>query len=127
MDCGDLTSPLTTVAACNPNLKLNIHINDINLSTIARSILILKIALGDNFEATNPEDLNYLWDICYNATWPEATLKRFVDDVISLMEDPLSVNILIPESNHTDKVKKLCSAWLTLIDQLAVEEVLASR
>ena len=128
LGCGDPTSSLTTVAACNPDLKLNIHINDISLPIIARNILILKIVFDEKFDANNPGDLNYLWDVWYNATWSEETLHRFVKDVTSLIDDPLPVNILIPERKHADDLKKLWKKWILFINnQNPVEGVLASR
>ena len=120
MGCGDPTNPLTTAAASSPDLKLNIHITDRNLSTIARSILIFKIVFSKNFDANNPGDFSYLWDVWYNATWPQSTLDRFVDDVKSLMDDPLPANILIPERINTKLLKKICRIWLSLIDEIPV-------
>ena len=120
-------SPLTTVAASSSDLKLSIHINDISLPTIARNILILKIAFDESFNANNPGDLNYLWDVWYNATWPEETLHRFLNDVQSLIDDPLPMNILIPDSIQTDELKMLWKRWISLIDKCSVEDVLASR
>ena len=128
LGCGDPTNPLTTAAASSPDVKLNIHINDISMPTIARNILIFKIVFGENFDANNPVDLNYLWDVWYNATWPESTIFRFVDDVKSLMDDPLPANIFIPEIGQTDALKKIFSMWFTcLIEKTSVEDVLASR
>ena len=128
MGCGDLRDPLTTAIGARQNQFLHIHINDINLAIIARNILILKIASGPEFDPNKEEDVNYLWHLWYDVTWPETTLKRFLKDVKDLLDKPLPYNTFIPECNiYLEKLKAVWTDWLSFVKNIPIEDVLADR
>ena len=127
MGCGDLMNPLTTAINSSPAQKLEIHVNDSSLPIIARNILIVKIISAQHFEPSSERDMDYLWDVWYNATWPETTLKRFIEDVKSLLNGPAPANTFIPEGSHQEALKKVWSQWLAMIESTTVESVLADR
>ena len=122
-------SPLTTVAHsgnAGPFQSLEIHLNTASLVTTARNIFILNMFCSPNIDPNNAADLNYIWEVMYNATWPESTQKRFIQDVKSLQDSPLHHNIIIPANFH-EELKDFCTGWLTLMESLSVEHVLADR
>ena len=80
--------------------NLDIHLNDSNPSVVACNILILKIISADGFNIQNEEDISFLWDIWYNAEWPEATRKRFESVLKELLDNNLPDNIVIPKSSY---------------------------
>ena len=94
--------------------NLDIHLNDSNSSVVARNILILKIISADGFDIQNEEDISFLWDIWYNAEWPEATRKRFESVVKELLDNNLPDNIVIPKSNYLRTLKTVWSKWITI-------------
>ena len=124
--CGDLMNPLSTAVGAAQDLKMSIHINDDSLPIIARNILILKIATSQQFIPESEEDMGYVWDLWYNATWPECTCKRFIEDVKSLLDNPLPDNIIL-ESNQLEGLQQVWRRWLTTIETASVDDVLADR
>ena len=127
MGCGDLRNPLATIIGTNPNQYLHIHINDISLLVIARNILILKIVSNDKFDLKKEADMSYIWDLWYNATWPQSTLKRFVADVEDLLHNSLPHNIFIPESTYHDGLKAVWSEWVLIAKATSLDRILADR
>ena len=126
MGCGDLRNPLTTAISSSPKTKLCIHINDANLQVISRNILILKIISSQDFNPVNEDDLSYIWDIWYNATWPESTCKRFLEDVQSLLNNPSSENTVI-DNSYQETLRNVWAEWLTVLKTSSVEDVLSDR
>ena len=128
LGCGDLRSPLATAIGAKKNQYLHIHINDNNLVVIARNILILKIMSTPEFNPNKKADLDYLWHLWYDATWPESTLKRFMQDIKDLLDQPLPQSIFIPESHiHIERLRNLWTEWLSLVQTTSVEQVLSER
>ena len=119
-------SPLTTVALGNNSglfQSLDIHITN-DFPAIARNIFILKTIC--DCDPKNAADLNYIWDLIYNATSSESTHKRFTEDVKNLLKSPLPQNIIIPASFH-EELKEICTGWLLTMTSLSVDHVLADR
>ena len=83
---------------------------------------------SSNFDPSNTSDLNYIFDVINNATWPESTQKRFKQDVENLLLNlpHLPQNITIPESVH-EELKDLSTGWLTMMESVSVDHVLADR
>ena len=71
--------------------------------------------------------MGYVWDLWYNAAWPESTCKQFKEDVKELLGNPLPDNIVIPESSHLERVKQVWRDWLMTIETATVDDVLADR
>ena len=95
---------------------------------MARNILILKIISSPEFDPSTRVDLDYLWHLWYDATWPESTLKRFIEDVKRILDQPLPHNIFLPESSiYLEKLKAVWKDWLSLVQTTSVEDVLADR
>lgn len=120
MGCNDLRGPLAAAGSDNENCQ--IHINDKSVAVIARNILILKVITSNGFDPDNTTDLNYIWDVWYNATWPASTCNRFVEDIKCLLNSPS-----LPMCYDLDDVKKVWATWLSMIQTSTVEEVLADR
>ena len=128
LGCGDLRNPLTTaIGTSNPNQYLHIHINDENLLIIARNILIIKIISSAKFDPSKKADLKYVWNLWYDATWSETTLKRFIEDTKDLLSQPLPHNIFIPESIALKRLKAVWTEWLSIVKKTSVDDVLADR
>ena len=88
---------------------------------MARNILILGIILEGDFNPNDQEDINFLWDVWYNAEWPETTLRRFKKDVEELIEKGLPENCVIcfaPDSTQLLKLKNIWSSWLSSLASL---------
>ena len=107
--------------------KLHLHINDASLPVIARNVIIVKIISCPEFEANKDDDIGYVWDIWYNATFSHSTAERFKEDVRSLIESPLPANIIIPNSSDLDELKAIWTEWLSKIESSSVDHVLAER
>ena len=117
LGCGDLMNPLTTATgSCKKIKNLQIHINDGSLPVIARNILVLKIVSSNKFSPENVRDMEYLWDIWYNRSWLDSTLKRFVEDIKSLLDQPLPDEIIISNnSSHLFALKEIWTWWLSTV------------
>ena len=128
LGCGDLRSPLLTAVGTNHNQYLHIHINDGSLLNIARNILLVKIISSPDYDPSKEADMNYIWDLWYNATWPEITLKRFMQDTKDLLNQPLPHNTFVPESSiYLEKLRAIWAEWLTMVLKIFVKDVLANR
>ena len=92
--CGDMKSALYTASLRSPAFPgLQIHMNDICGSIIARNILIAHIITSHDFDPKNQKDLQYLWDVWYTTQWDDVTSKRFLKDVNLLLTGHLHKNI----------------------------------
>ena len=128
LGCGDLRNPLTTAIGAKHNQYLHIHINDNSLLIIARNILIVKIISSPEFNPSKEADMDYVWHLWYDATWPESTLKRFIKDVEEILNQPLPHNAFIPESHiYLERLKAVWTEWLSVVTMTSVETVLADR
>jgi hypothetical protein len=78
---------------------------------VARNILILKIISAESFDVKNEEDISFLWDLWYNAEWPESTLKRFKSVLKELLENNLPVNVSIPKSSYLSALRNVWFTW----------------
>ena len=79
------------------------------------------------FDPNNDEDMGYVWDIWYNATFSRSTIKRFTEDVRSLLDDPLPTNSIIPKSSYLEELKAIWIEWLSRLKSASVGHVLAER
>lgn len=93
---------------------LHIHLNDCNPSVMARNLLILKIISADDFNIEDKEHVSFLWDIWYNAKWPETTQKRFQSILNELLKNNLPENAVIPKSTYLQSLKAVWSAWKSI-------------
>lgn len=128
----------TLLASTAENVKqFEIHLNDTNPSILARNILVLKIISAPDFNPEKDEDVYFLWDIWYNATWPETTRKKFLGVLKDLVNGKLPQNVIIPEGSHLQSVKKVWSSWrktltenhlesTTLIQKICIERYIQS-
>ena len=91
--------------------KLCIHLNDWNPSVIARNIIILKIISVPEFDVNNEEDVGFLWDLWYNAEWPEATRKRFNSVLKELLDNALPENVVISKSKYLQSLQSVWRSW----------------
>ena len=96
--------------------NLDIHLNDSNSSVVARNILILKIISADGFDIENEEDISFLWDIWYNAEWPESTRKRFELVLKEILDNNLPDNV-IPKSSSLITLETVWSKWISIISK----------
>ena len=125
LSCEDLMSPLTTVALGNFQ-TLEIHVVNTCSAADARNIFILKTICSPNINPNNVADLNYIWDLMYNATWPESTHQRFKEDVKNLHDSLPLQNIMIAES-FQEELKELSTGWLSTMETFSADHVLADR
>ena len=112
--CHDLRNVLQTIASKDSNdNKLSIHINHPCPLSFARNALILKVISDPNFDVNKQEDVDYLWDVWYNAEWPKSTLDRFVQDVQDLIEKGLPENCNPLQRSQLDNVQHIWRGWLS--------------
>ena len=81
--------------------------------SFARNALILKVISDPNFDVNKQEDVDYLWDVWYNAEWPKSTLDRFVQDVQDLIEKGLPENCNPLQRSQLDNVQHIWRGWLS--------------
>ncbi len=91
---------------------LTIHLNHPCMISCARNILIFKIISTPTFDVTNPQDIDYLWDLWYNLHWKEPTRTRFVNDVENLIDELPPYCISLTKS-QLDNVKDVWISWLS--------------
>ena len=109
----------TTAAIHSKNgLHLDFHLNDINPSVVARNILLLQIMSAQDFSADCEEDIAFLWDLWYNAQWPESSRRRFKIALKKLMDGiymlPKRISIC---GSSLESLQKVWNAWYTLCSQ----------
>lgn len=64
---GDLRNALTTAAQLPETYQnLIVHPADTNNESVARNTLLSHITFSTDFDASNPIDLNYLWDVWHS-------------------------------------------------------------
>jgi hypothetical protein len=100
---------------------MQIHANDRNPSVVARNITILKIISASDFNPEDDEDIAFLWDVWYNLEWPEVTHKRFLGVLKDLLNDLFPENISVPKTNQSEMLKKVWSAWLSVLSKTESE------
>ena len=127
MGCGDLINPLHAIADSSGNHKLSIHINDDNICTIGRNILILKIISVPDFDPDSTGGISYVWDLWYNATWPQSTAERFRKDIRQLLDEPLPPKVFVPDCETKQKLDSIWKDWLCMVDSLSALDVLGDR
>jgi hypothetical protein len=81
---------------------------------MARNVLILKIISADDFDIEDKEHVSFLWDIWYNAEWPETTQKRFQLILNELLKNNLPENAAFPKSTYLKSLKTVWSAWKSI-------------
>ena len=112
----------TLLATSAENVQqFQIHLNDMNPSSLVRNIMMLKIISAHDFNPRKDEDLNFLWDIWYNATWPETTQKRFLGALKDLINEKFPQNVSIPEVSHLQSVKNVWSVWRKTVSGKPIE------
>lgn len=112
-----------TTAHFPTNLKnLNIHLNDISVSVIARNVLIAQIISDQTFSATNQDDLQYIWDVWYTTQWNDSTAKRFLKDVNQLLAGQWRSNSFIVISDADISIlEKTWSYWKETVSTMDSE------
>ena len=118
---------MTAVDSSHCKSIIDLHVNDVKPAVVARHILFLKVISNQNFEPENQEDMSYLCNLWYDATWTKSTLQRFIKDIKSLLNEPLPENIAIPEMSHKAAVRDIWASWLLTVKSCSVADVLASR
>jgi hypothetical protein len=100
---------------------MQIHLNDLNPSVVARNITILKIISAPDFNPEDDEDFAFLWDVWYNLEWPEVTHKRFRGVLKDLLNDLYPENVSVPKTSQAEMLKKVWSAWLSVLSKTESE------
>ena len=80
---------------------------------MAQNIFFAKIISDVTFNPNNEDDLQYLWDTCYNMEWSSKTVQRFMKDVTELKEGKFSENIKIPVGNDMETLKSIWDFWIS--------------
>ncbi len=93
---------------------IQIHLNDYNPAVVARNITILKIISAPDFNPEDGEDFAFLWDVWYNLDWPEVTHKKFQGVLKDLLNDSFPENVSVPKTKHSEMLKQVWSAWLSV-------------
>ena len=123
MGSGDLRNVLLTGSQLSDAYKkLNIHLNDDYDFVTARNILIIYIMLSDDFDPSNPVDIDYIWDVWYSLQWTEDTRQRFLKHVEQLLSAGWaeSGRINIPDSQGVEIFKTALNSWQKM-DLITIE------
>lgn len=74
---------------------------------------MLKIVSSPAFNQDNEEDFAFLWDVWYNAEWPQSTKTRFQSILSDLLtqDSPLPENVTVPHNTHLQSLKEVWAAW----------------
>lgn len=100
----------------NQDWVLGVHLNSTSLLCLARNILMLKVISSAEFNAEDSTDLNYLWDLWYNAAWSKSTVDRFLVDVQELIDIIMTkhdFNTL--EAKKKIELKEIFQGWITFL------------
>jgi hypothetical protein len=103
---------------------MQIHLNDLNPSVVARNIIILKIISAPDFNPEDDEDFAFLWDVWYNLEWPEVTRKRFQGILKDLLNGVFPENVSVPKTSQSEILKKVWSAWLSVSSKTEFEAII---
>ena len=131
LGCGDIRtalSPSTTIQRA-----LQIYVNDACPNIIARHIFLLKIITQLQFNPEQEEDLSYVWSVCYDSFWTEATKKRFSEDVKDLLERGLPEgttfmeNVSNSDRNKKERVTAVWKQWLSSLTTTSVFKIKQER
>ena len=100
----------------NHDTILDMHLNTNSQLSLARNILVLKVISSPKFNSLNSEDLNYLWDLWYNASWPQSTVVKFLDDVKELIQLNFPEELLFSlNDKEMSELKSTFNGWLSFI------------
>ncbi|XP_046654781.1 uncharacterized protein LOC124348606 [Daphnia pulicaria] len=120
---GDLRNTLQIAENENFN-HMQIHLNDLNPSVVARNIIILKIISAPDFNPEDDEDFAFLWDVWYNLEWPEVTRKRFQGILKDLLNGVFPENVSVPKTSQSEILKKVWSTWLSVSSKTEFEAII---
>ena len=82
---------------------------------MARNIVMLKILSASDFNPDDQEDLSFLWDVWYNAEWPEITRKRFKEALKQLLDGSMPENVVMTNSNQFQILREVWTSWYSSI------------
>lgn len=111
MSCGDLPFALNTSSLNTQHKVESITLTDESTLVFSRNVFLARVICCEAFDPSNQNDIEYLWDICYNMEWPEKTLKRFLQDLQTFDEKSLTSSITIPSSDDKITLKKVWDFW----------------
>lgn len=94
---------------------------------ITRNILLLHIISEPGFSLNNVEDAEYLWDVWYNALWPQTPADRFLRDIKDLMGKKLPSNVKLSDSQDWKKVSFVLQEWENILRETKVSELTQMR
>ena len=103
------------------NQHLSIHLHQSCSVSFARNVLILEVISSPSFDVSSDEDVNYLWDLWYNAEWPDITCIRFVRDVETLCERDL-IPVYSLTSSQCYNLKKTFAGWLAALSSTPMQQ-----
>ncbi|GMH37531.1 hypothetical protein BSKO_05404 [Bryopsis sp. KO-2023] len=85
LGCGDVRNVLESCRQSkSARKKLAFALNDFNSSTIARDVLLLTIA--DQIDASNVDDVDFLWSVWYNLRLSEKQFLRLREVVKEILD-----------------------------------------
>lgn len=118
LGCGDLRNALCTVAKlADAYYNLEIHLSDGSHEFIpVRNILLAHIMLSETFDPSDPENIQYLWNLWYSFKWNASTKERFARDVNQLLtvkwHKQTTDSRLVVLPDNVRKLKKVLHSWL---------------
>lgn len=113
----------TTAQLSDAYKKLNVNL--VSPDRFLKEVLFLNILLADAFDPTNPNDIQYLWDVYYSFQWNKQTKSRFIKDVWELKNGRLSVDdkIVISDPIIILELEQTCNLWLDLISNTSADHI----
>jgi hypothetical protein len=113
----------TTAQLSDAYKKLNVNL--VSPDRFLKEVLFQNILLADAFDPTNPNDIQYLWDVYYSFQWNKQTKSRFIKDVRELKNGRLSVDdkIVISDPIIILELEQTCNLWLDLISNTSADHI----
>lgn len=117
LDCQDLRNVLCSMELVNPDWVLDMHLNTSCPLSFPRNILLLKVISSPKFDPENSTDLNYLWDLWYNAAWTKPTVDRFLTDVQELVDAIMTEQQFSKlDAKKKNELKETLQSWILFLE-----------
>jgi hypothetical protein len=129
LSCEDLQKAFQTTVSqlLNPR-QLHYHINDNNLASIARNILIVKIISSPTFDPMKNEDLEYVWEVWYGVYWSSQEIcLRFKKDIKSLISGHLPENVELYPNKCLQSITNIWKEWHSSINSKKTDSNIAAK
>ena len=121
---------LRDVSLSQDGRLVDLTLNDVLEHVTARNILLAKVIFSPEFDPADSNDLHYLWNVWYNAQWPESTRQRFLREVTELIHGKLPENVKIQKCQDVSSLTTVWESWFSTASSITpsiLESLLKER